>query len=191
VAYRYGDAREWLTRAIRCLERVQPLPYRALAFAQLQLSQVLTKEGHDGQALQVLDKAASFYLMKANEGVAKLQSNGMMKQSNSDTKSNQNEGADGDENIPIYLTIPNCDIFFPPVLVKGQQPYEDVRFATELCSRLVKMYTLSGNAYKATEYSEAIAELHELAYGYDSIEAANARKDVRIYQSVLTHLIID
>ncbi len=66
----HGESREWLVRAVKCFERVEPRPPRAIAFAQQQLSSVLSKEGHNDESMRVLDKAANFYLGKAREGLA-------------------------------------------------------------------------------------------------------------------------
>lgn len=63
----YTVAREWLVRGLRALERLDPVPHRAVAFVQTQLSQVLHKQGHADEALRVLDKAARFHLQQARE----------------------------------------------------------------------------------------------------------------------------
>ena len=39
------ESREWLVKALRCMEKLDPTPVRAMAFVQLQLSQVLHKQG--------------------------------------------------------------------------------------------------------------------------------------------------
>jgi tetratricopeptide (TPR) repeat protein len=69
----YQVAREWLVRGLRSLERLDPLPVRAVAFVQTQLSQVLSKQGHNDEALRVLDKAARFHLAHAKEKLANSQ----------------------------------------------------------------------------------------------------------------------
>jgi len=69
----YQVAREWLVRGLRSLERLDPMPVRAVAFVQTQLSQVLSKQGHNDEALRVLDKAARFHLAHAKEKLANSQ----------------------------------------------------------------------------------------------------------------------
>ena len=63
----HGESREWLVRALKCFEKVEPRPVRAIAFTQQQLSTVLSKEGHTDESMRVLDKAANFHLGKARE----------------------------------------------------------------------------------------------------------------------------
>eukprot|EP01041_Mallomonas_annulata_P007315 gene7315-14913_t len=63
------EARDWLVKALRVMERLHPPPYRAIAFVQVQLSQILAKEGHEKEAIEVLRAAASFHLMKSKEAI--------------------------------------------------------------------------------------------------------------------------
>ena len=63
----YEDTRDWLMRALRYMEKFNPLPQRAISFTQIQLSQVLSKLGHEDEARMVLSKAAGFHMSRANQ----------------------------------------------------------------------------------------------------------------------------
>ena len=39
---KYADAREWLSRALRCMAKLSPVPVRSVAYAQIQLAEVGT-----------------------------------------------------------------------------------------------------------------------------------------------------
>jgi hypothetical protein len=49
------------------MEKLDPLPLRAIVFVQLQLSQVLSKLGYEDEAMRVLAKAVDFHSEKARE----------------------------------------------------------------------------------------------------------------------------
>jgi hypothetical protein len=49
------------------MERLDPTPQRAIAFVQLQLSQVLSRLGYEDEAMRVLAKAVDFHTVKARE----------------------------------------------------------------------------------------------------------------------------
>ena len=40
------------------MERLDPMPIRAIAFVQLQLAQVLSKQGYEDESLNVMSRAA-------------------------------------------------------------------------------------------------------------------------------------
>ena len=69
----FPAAREWLVRGLRALERLDPVPLRAVSFVQAQLSQALAKQGHEDEALRVLDKAARYHLTHCQEKLTKWQ----------------------------------------------------------------------------------------------------------------------
>ena len=52
------------------MERLEPLPLRAMAFSQVQLSNVLAKQRHSDESMHVLSKAVNFYLDRARSGIA-------------------------------------------------------------------------------------------------------------------------
>lgn len=61
----YELSREWLVRGLRGLEKIDPIPIRAISFVQTQLSQVLAREGHLDEAIKVLESAVRFYVSHA------------------------------------------------------------------------------------------------------------------------------
>jgi hypothetical protein len=147
LAQQFSDAREWLSRALRCMEKITPQPQRLIAFTQIQLSQVLTKEGHYDQSMNVLMTASNFYMKRALDGLDRHQ------------KANPADP---------YLMKP---------LIKGNQLHDDVHLAIELMSRLARMSYQRGDKVTGLDQAEAVAEMKENAFGMDSIEAAVARKD--------------
>ena len=48
-----AEARDWLIKALRLMEKLNPPPMRAISFVQVQLSQVLGKQGHVQESIQV------------------------------------------------------------------------------------------------------------------------------------------
>jgi hypothetical protein len=67
----YEDTRDWLVRALRYMEKFSPVPHRAISFTQMQLSQVLSKLGHDEQSRMLLSSAAVFHMSQAHAGLLK------------------------------------------------------------------------------------------------------------------------
>lgn len=60
----FEESREWLVRALRCMEKLDPLPVRAMAFVQLQLSQVLNKQG--AKTIFLLEVIRQFFIHSVN-----------------------------------------------------------------------------------------------------------------------------
>lgn len=67
LAQDFSDTRVWLLNAMRYMEKLTPHPARAIAFTQVQLSNLLLKQGHTQQAQMVLDKAASYHMEEAKK----------------------------------------------------------------------------------------------------------------------------
>jgi hypothetical protein len=72
----YESTREWLVKAIRIMEKASsassmsvffPTPIRAITFAQVQLSHVLSKLGYDEEGRRVLYKAADFQMQLSGQ----------------------------------------------------------------------------------------------------------------------------
>ena len=145
----HGESREWLVRALKCFEKVEPRPVRAIAFTQQQLSTVLSKEGHTDESMRVLDKAANFHLGKAREGLA------------AHTKAN----------LGAYV--------FTPVL-KGSALHEDVVMAMNMTAKISRLISKNGGKWQAAEQSEIVAELADAAFGWDSVAAGEAFKEMEI-----------
>ena len=145
----HESAREWLSRSLRTFEKLEPTPHRAIAFVQVQLSQVLTKQGHANEALSVLDKAAAFHIVKAREGIALHQ---------------QELALQGNYGV------------FTPVL-HGSALHDDVTAALTMISKMCKMITRRGGKWQAAEQAEVAAELAEGAFGWDSAITGEALRD--------------
>jgi hypothetical protein len=145
----WEQSREWLVRALRCFERVEPKPVRTIAFTQHQLSTALAKMDFHDECMRVLDKAANFHLEKARAGLA-------------DHAKDQRESG--------YSV-------FTPVL-KGSPLYEDVVLAMNMTSKISRMVSKKGGKWQAAEQSEIVAELADAAFGWDSVTAGEAFKEV-------------
>jgi len=145
----HESAREWLSRALRTFEKLEPTPHRAIAFVQVQLSQVLTKQGHANEALNVLDKAAAFHIVKAREGIIVHQQEIAMQ---------GNYGA------------------FTPVL-HGTALHDDVTAALAMIGKLCRMIARRGGKWQAAEQAEVAAQLAEGAFGWDHLITGEALRD--------------
>jgi hypothetical protein len=60
---------EWLRRALATMEILRPCPVRAMAFAQIQLSQVLVRAGMPAEAQQEAQAAATHYHASARDAL--------------------------------------------------------------------------------------------------------------------------
>ncbi len=143
----HESAREWLTRALRAFEKLDPTPHRAVAFVQMQLSQVLAKQGHSDEALCVLDKATAFHVTKSKEGIAiHLKENGVG-----------------------FGT-------FTPVLA-GTALHDDVTTALSMIGKVCRMVAKRGGKWQAAEQAEVAAGLAEGAFGWDSVITGEALRE--------------
>lgn len=146
VMANYEESKEWLMRAVRIMEKLNPPPQRAIAFTQTQLSNILVKLRHPKSAIKVLIAATEFYAQHASHGLL-----------------SRSQG--GTSVSPHYL-------------IPGEQLTEDVSTSLELMSRLMQLYHETGSKWQAAEQAENMAELAEAAYGWDSVEHADYRKQV-------------
>lgn len=168
MACKYGDAREWLIRAIRNMEKQNPVPRRALAAAQLQLSQVMQKGGYSTAALEVVEKVANFYINNAKSYLSEM------------------------KDFAACLSQPLCLLQMDtphtlPLLSKvyaklkssrdALQPYSDLATAFELLSQLTTSHASRGNKWRATDFADIAAGLAEMAFGKVSPEAGQTRRE--------------
>jgi tetratricopeptide (TPR) repeat protein len=167
-------AEEWLRRAITIMEDVSPIPVRALSFAHIQLSQVLTRLDRREEALDVLARAAAFHTDRAREGILAraLDRRGTaaphqvpMAQSPSTSKA-------------IAARYSSSEISQALPLARGNMLYEDIVLAIELSGRLSGLRLQVQGRRQAAEQAQATAELAESAFGWDSAEAIKARKEL-------------
>lgn len=144
IEEKYEEAREWLVRSLRKMEKLNPVPVRAIAFVQIQLSQILFKQGHIDEAQKIISQASLFYTAKVKEGIKKHESNC------------PTIGNIGSRSIPISA---------PHAL--GKQVLEDAKAAIDVNTRLISLYLDSGNKWAAAEKAEANVILAESVYGWD------------------------
>jgi tetratricopeptide (TPR) repeat protein len=149
---KFNEAREWLINALRAMEKLDPLPLRALAFTQTQLSAVLSKQKHVEESIQVLSKAISFYLDKSREGLSKISS--------------------------LYNPVENDDDNLTATPRLSDILTEDIQQCLVLIQRLVDITDKIGGSYQSLEQVETMAELAESAFGWDSDEVSKYRKEV-------------
>ena len=143
----YGESKEWLVRSIRTMEKLSPLPVRAIAFTQVQLASVLIKLKHPKSAEKVLAAAMDFYSTAA---MKKLTRYSRLSYCNA-------SGAYAAADRPSHITA-------------------DIDTALDLMRRLMVLSAENGSRWQAAEYAEAMAELAEHAHGWDSQEVADMRK---------------
>ena len=155
------DAREWLVKCLRILEKLNPVPDRAVAFVHVQLSNVLLKLEHEEEALRILSEASAFYLEKSREGVIKH-------------VSRQSVAAEHRslEAAPLY----------EPVTKYGPSAgcYSDIMFTLEYTRKLLRLNreVSDTDRHMAIDKSIVMAELLEGAFGWDSKEVSKQRKDI-------------
>jgi tetratricopeptide (TPR) repeat protein len=206
----YEDTRTWLMKALRYFEKYSPLPHRAISFTQVQLSQVLSKLGHDDQARMVLSNAALFHMSQAHVGLLNHHTPQVKRRAASPqhrlpteeadasrpetARSNATSrvsaagaggAADGAEGA--HAAVPdttNYSMVSPPIL-KNTALFEEVSTAIELMSRVMRMSTKCFDKWQAATQSEEIAKLTEAAFGWDSPEGAEAFKQVHCITSDL------
>lgn len=122
---------------------------RVVAFVQIQLAHIMFRSLHEEEGLLLLSNACSYHIKKAFSELELINKTTMESQ---------------------YTSVP---------ISKSSPVFEDVQLAIVLTSRLVHLlgkHTMQ--AWDAVEYSEAIAKLSEVAFGYDSIQAAERRRQV-------------
>jgi hypothetical protein len=143
----YGESKEWLVRSIRTMEKLNPLPVRAIAFTQIQLASVLIKLRHPKSAEKVLAASMEFY---SSASMKKLNRYSRLSASNA-------TAAYAATDRPAQLN-------------------SDIETALDLMRRLMVLSTENGGRWQAAEYAESMAELAESAHGWDSQEVAELRK---------------
>lgn len=142
----HAESKEWLVRAIRTMEKINPLPVRAIAFTQTQLSSVLIKLKHPKSAVKVLAAAVSFYHSCSMQRLVCRPR--------------------------VYISSVNAF----STQARGQQVMEDIETTLTLMRRLMMLNDDIGSKWQASEYADNMAELSDATYGWDSREAADSRK---------------
>lgn len=145
------------------MEKLIPYPDRAIAFIQMQLCQVLSKQGYTDEAILVLSKALTFHSDKVR---FKLRNN--------------NKGNNNDEVLIDGGVKDNIDKKFNDTIIIDQTIYDDVKIALELNARLIQMLFDTGATWQAADQAETIISLVEISYGWDSLEYAKCKKDAGI-----------
>lgn len=203
----FEDTRTWLMKALKLMEKYVPLPHRAISFTQVQLSQVLSRLGHDDQARMVLSNAAMFHMSQAHVGLLN-HNNPQKKRASSPTHAARGNADEADASRPEtarstatsrYSTgggiaategaganadgaadSTNYSMVSPPIL-KNTPLFEEVNAAIEIMSRVMRMSTKCFDKWQAATQAEEIAKITELAFGWDSPEGAEAFKQVNTY----------
>lgn len=151
IAKEYDNAREWLSRSLRLMEKLPLPPARAIAFVQVQLAQVLLKQGHDEEGLQILNSAFDFHFKAAFKALTDM---------NKDDSQSQ------------FLIAP---------ISKNHPSYEDIFVSLDLLHKLISNSLRQGNKWKAVELCTEGVQLIETAFGWDSLQAVEWRKQVLIF----------
>jgi hypothetical protein len=147
----FEESKEWLVRSVRVMEKMNPLPVRAIAFTQAQLSNVLIKLKHPKSAEKVLSAATEFYVDSVNQRLS---------------RQSRLRGTAGN-NLTMGSTMlkdATC------------QSKEDIETALHLLKRLMKLHADAGATWQAAECAEKMADIADVAYGWDTLEAAVLHK---------------
>lgn len=155
IANDLNMAREWLSRSLRLMEKLDTPPLRAISFIQIQLAQVLFKQNYDEEAVLILTNAYNFHSKKAFEGLAAM---------GKDSATSQ------------FVVTP---------LSKLSPVFEDVTLTVELLQKLITTAAKRGDKYKACELAEEGLRLIENSYGWDSQESADWRKQAGIRSAAI------
>lgn len=147
----HEESKEWLVRSVRAMEKMDPLPVRAIAFTQAQLSSVLIKLKHPKSAEKVLSAAVDFYVDSVTQRLSRLA---------------RLRGSAGSMLTSGESMIKDA----------GNQAKEDVETALHLLKRLMNLHSEVGATWQAAECSERMADMADVAYGWDSLEAAGMHK---------------
>jgi hypothetical protein len=187
----YDESKEWLVRSIRLMEKIKPLPLRAIAFTQTQLSLILMKLRHTKSAEKVLAVAVDYY------------TNHVMKKLNRQTRLYHHQNSHQiSSNLGSHTALPPPPLSSSgPGLSQGQNQsamkgfltmggglgmgigmnlspnvLQDIEVSLDLLKRLMILNGENGASWQAAEYAENMADLSEAAYGWDSQETAELRK---------------
>jgi hypothetical protein len=167
----YDESKEWLVRSIRIMEKLHPLPSRAIAFTQTQLSLILLKLKHTKSAEKVLSVAVDYY------------SGHVMKKLNRHTRLLHSTLP---SSALTSTVTPSSGIAAPAVISSLYHPIgmnflnsnvlQDIEVTLDLLKRLMVLNGENGAVWQAAEYAENMADISEAAYGWDSQETAELRK---------------
>lgn len=160
----FDDSKEWLVRSIRIMEKLNPLPLRAIAFTQTQLSLILMKLKHTKSAEKVLSVAVDYYtnnVMKKLNRQTRLLHNTLP---STGSNSANNDGTKG------FLSMGPFGVNLSSSVL------QDIEVSLDLLKRLMILNGENGASWQAAEYAENMADLSEAAYGWDSQETAELRK---------------
>lgn len=155
---KFSEAREWLTNALQAMMKLDPMPLRAIAFTEIQLSSVLVKQKHTDEAIQVLSKAISFYLDRVRQGLSKVPS----------------------LFVPLDSPDENTKSSPLPTMRHSEILTDDIQQCILLMQKLVCITDKVGGAYQSLEQMETIADVAESAFGWDSDEVVKYRKEAGV-----------
>eukprot|EP01039_Chlorochromonas_danica_P005079 gene5079-5581_t len=185
----YENTREWLLRAIRIFEKCSPVPVRAITFSQTQLANTLTKLGHEDEARRVLNKAAQFHLSQAKAMLAahlaqKPGYDGLQADRPNSALNNEAALLDAKPETARSNTSTVSNRSFRQPSARGNQQgsalYDEIQTSVTLLNQVVKMSIHVGEKWEASLLCEEIATLQEEAFGWDSVQAAEATRQVGI-----------
>ena len=148
----FVDAREWLINAISFFERLNPVPVRAIAFSQVQLSNVLGKLQFREEAEYTLLRALDFYQARVEDAI-KLKH----------------------PNEKDFILLKDIKLDINPF---GEVLKEDINQCFQLMEKLLEICDGNQKVYQALEQAENLAVLSQRIYGWDSEETAKYRRDV-------------
>ena len=141
---KFDEAREWLGKAIRTMERLDPVPKRALAFCQVQLGNVLLKQKYIEECVSVFSLAVQFYRESARSGIHEHR---------------QKPISMGTNGAALAQTLVYNDLLA-----------DDIRQYFTLMEKLVNICNNNGGVNESLEHSVSMLEFAELAFGWDSEE---------------------
>lgn len=156
VRGRYEEARDWLVQSIRAYEREQSAGARGVAFVQLQLSHVFQRLKRPAEAAAVLEAAVLFHASTARHKASVFQEvqYTVLEQDNSPSTDEQ-------------LNLGKMEREFQ----------EEAATASQLQFRVANLYMDDEKFELASKTLEEAVEFTSSLFGWDSPEAADARRE--------------
>ena len=158
---KFNDAREWLGTTIRVMERLDPIPVRALAFCRVQLGNVLLKQEYIEECVCVLTMAIQFYRESALKGI------------------------DVHRKRPIPANSEGTAL--AESLIYSEMLMDDIDQYFTLMEKLVNICKNHGGINESLGHTMSMLEFADLAFGWDSEQVALYQKSVGELASSLSN----
>jgi tetratricopeptide (TPR) repeat protein len=168
----HSTAREWLSKALKILSKIdafyEPNPLspehesstklsmRSIPYVQIQLAHVMFKSGYEQEGTTLLSHASSYHVQRAYQELKKLNKTSAESQ---------------------FLSKP---------ITKSSTCYEDVQLAITITNRLLQLlHKQASKHWEIIELMESLCKLIDIAFGWDSTEAAEYQKQIGVQYALV------